>query len=104
MGDSRGPGLNARTHLGNMHRLRYSEAVPGKHRRCHFIPSRSHMSRQALPRRPTICWLCDGLVVAIGGQKLGVNAGANVTTPPSHAAGEKGIVAPPEPGADKQRV
>ena len=42
------------------------------------------------------------IVVAIGGQKLGVNAGANVATPPPNALGEKGIVAPPEPGADKQ--
>ena len=42
------------------------------------------------------------IVVATGGQKLGVNAGANVATPPPHAAGEKGIFAPLELGAGKQ--
>ena len=40
--------------------------------------------------------------MAIGGQKLGVNVGAKVATPPPHAAGEKGIVAPREPCAGKR--
>ena len=49
LGNSRSPGVNARTQLGNRHSLRYSEAIPGKHRRCHFIPSRSpsHQSSSA---------------------------------------------------------
>ena len=42
------------------------------------------------------------MVVATGGQKLGVNVGANVTTLSPHAAGKKGIVAPPEPSAGKR--
>ena len=42
------------------------------------------------------------IVVATGGQNMGVNAGANVTTPQPNAAGEKGVVASPELSAGKR--
>ena len=58
-----GAQAQTRTHLRNRHRLQHSEAVHGKHRRCHFISSQSPISHQALPRRPTVCWLCGGLRV-----------------------------------------